>query len=64
MEAIPSWVISSQFTVHTDFGTKESVEPVGIFSQAIAKYVFNIKRKGPIHKSLYCKAKITATRET
>lgn len=47
----------------THLALKKSVEWGGIFSQALAKTVFNIRREGHIHKSLYCKAKIIATKE-
>lgn len=45
----PTQVIPSHLTVHANFGIMESVEPVGGFSQAIAKYVFNIKKKRDLY---------------
>lgn len=45
----PTQVIPSHLTVHANFGIMECVEPVGGFSQAIAKYVFNIKKKRDLY---------------
>ena len=47
----------------THFGIKESVESGGLFGQALAKNIVNIRREGCIHKSPYCKAKTIATKE-
>ena len=47
----------------THFGIKESVESGGLFGQALAKNIFNIRREGYIYKSPYRKAKIIGTEE-